>query len=124
MRKLEQKQVIMVIRGSLEVVETFHSFELYGKDRYGEDVHIHSMGTEPYEGTPNEDGEIEEIYNFVIGWRTPEMEEDFDTSKAAFSYGKMDVNRRIDGVRGTLNFTGGPGVPRMYFNWTPKKMSD
>jgi hypothetical protein len=111
----------IIVRGTLEVVETFHSFELYGKNRYGEDEHIHSMGTEPYEGNPNEDGELEEAFEFVIGWRTKEMEEDFDTSKAAFSYGRMDVNRCIDGVRGTLHFDGGDGVPRMYFDWTPER---
>jgi len=48
-------------------------------------------------------------------WTTQEMQRDFDV--IGFSSPYVAVIRRKDGAKGSLQFTGGGGTPRMYFNF-------
>ena len=52
-----------IIEGSLEEIEGFNGFYLYGKDINGDTVFIHQLGTEPLGFDPNDDPELKEAYN-------------------------------------------------------------
>lgn len=54
-----------IITGSLEEIEGFNGFYLYGKDIGGDDVFVAQMGTEPLGYDPNDDPELELAYQFI-----------------------------------------------------------
>ena len=57
--------MVEVLAGSLEEVEGFNGFYLYGKDKNDDNVFIHQLGTEPLGYDPNDDPELELAYQFV-----------------------------------------------------------
>jgi hypothetical protein len=57
---------LVVLAGTLEFVETFHGYALYGKDPQDNVVFIAEVGDMAPGFDPNGDPELEEAYDFRV----------------------------------------------------------